>query len=457
MNRISGSFRDPSGQVFLNNGHIVRTINECYKEHWNYVLDSGLLEDAVKNGWIPSFSEIESPEAWKSLEVEAIPFISYPYEWCFSQLKDAALLTLKLQIAALEKGITLKDSSSYNVQFCGSKSVFIDLLSFEIWREGSPWQAYRQFCMHFLAPLVLYSKLGMWCGSLTRLWIDGIPLSYACSMLPWYSRLSPNLMLHLFAHAQMENRHADTRKSADKAKKVSMSKQSLINLAVSLQDAIDAQKLPAYSTQWGDYYDDTNYTSNAAAAKLNTVRVVAEKHQGCRMAVDLGANTGRYSLELAPYFTQVLAADVDPLAVERHYLKLKQDGPYNILPLVLDLSNPSPSLGWACMERDSFQQRCKADFIMALALIHHLTISAGIPFPQVSEFLSSLLIPGGSLLIEFVPKEDSQVQRMLAAREDIFQDYSLVNFLKCFSANFEQQTLYELPDSARVLIYFKKR
>jgi ribosomal protein L11 methylase PrmA len=457
MQRVSGSFRDPSGQVFQEGGRIVRTINECYSEHWSYLLDSGLLNEMLQQRLLPSFSECTARNgAWKCLEVQFIPFISYPYEWCFSQLKDAALLTLKLQLAALEKGVTLKDASAYNVQFVGSRPIFIDLLSFEIWREGTPWQAYRQFCMHFLAPLVLCNRFGHWPLTLSRLWIDGIPLSHACSMLPWYSCLRSSVALHIFAHAQMEKRHADARKSAAIARKVSLSQKTMSNLALSLQSATEAQTLPILSTQWGDYYDDTNYSSAAAASKLKTVKSVAEEHKGGRLAVDIGANTGRYSLAMAPLFEQVLAIDVDPLAVERHYLQLKKEGPGNILPLVIDLSNLSPSLGWACSERDSFISRCRADFITALAVIHHLVIASGIPFQHVSDFLASLLVADGSLLIEFVPKEDSQVQRMLAARDDIFEEYSLEGLLKVFSQQFAQHALYQLPDSQRVLIHFKK-
>lgn len=458
MKRIGGSFRDPSGQVFENNGRILRTVNEYYREHWNHGLSSGLIEEAIKHGWIPSFTECEpSVGAWKCLEVDTIPFISYPYEWCFSQLQDAALLTLKLQVAALEKGMILKDATAYNVQFCGSRSIFIDLLSFEIWREGTPWQAYRQFCMHFLAPLVLCNRLGLWCGDLLRLWIDGIPLSHARSMLPWHARLSPSLALHLFAHAHMEHRHADARKSAAKAKGVRLSQKSLLNLAVSLQNAIESQKLPSQTTPWSDYYSETNYSSKSASAKMEIVERITARYKGGELAVDIGANTGWYSLALAHHFAQVLAVDIDPLAVERQYLNLKKDGPKNILPLVIDLSNPSPALGWACAERDSFQQRCKADFIIALALIHHLVITAGIPFPQISDFLASLLVPTGSLLIEFVPKEDSQVQRLLAAREDVFEEYSLEGFLKAFSSHFSKRTLHALPDSSRVLVCFSKK
>lgn len=457
MKQVGGSFRDPSGRVFEDDGHILRTINDCYRDHWNHCVNSGLLLEVVEKNWLPAFTEcIPPPGDWKCLDVKKIPFISYPYEWCFSQLKDAALLTLELQCAAIEKGMILKDASAYNVQFCGSKPIFIDLLSFEIWQEGAPWQAYRQFCMHFLAPLVLSTHVGLWCNNFSRLWIDGLSLPHTCALLPWHVRLRPGLALHLFAHAYMERRHADARKSASKARTVRLAKSSLHNLIISLQNTIKGAKLPKHKTQWGDYYDDTNYSKSAAAAKLAIVERISAEHNYGRLAVDFGANTGVYSKALAPHFAQVLAVDIDPLAVERHYRSLKKDGPDNILPLVIDLGNPSPSLGWACKERDSFQHRCNADFVMALALIHHLVIAAGIPLQQVAAFFASLLPSGGDLLIEFVPKEDSQVQRLLAAREDIFADYTLEAFRKVFSCAFIEQALFALPDSSRTLVCFRK-
>lgn len=457
MKRIGGSFRDPSGQVFEKDDRILRTINNCYSDHWDHAVNSGLLLKAAKRNQVPAFAECPPPpSAWKCLEVEKIPFISYPYEWCFSQLKDSALLTLELLSDALEKGMILKDASAYNVQFCGSKPVFIDLLSLEIWQQGAPWQAYRQFCMHFLAPLALSSYLGLWCNNLSRLWIDGTPLPYACSLLPFRTRFRPGLALHLFAHAHMEQRHADARISAAKARDVRLSKKSLHNLVISLQNTIASVKLPKHKTQWADYYEDTNYSEEASTAKLAIVERVSAEHKG-RLAVDLGANTGLFSRILAQNFTQVLAVDVDPLAVERHYLSLKMNGLGNIIPLVIDLSNPSPSLGWACEERDSFQQRCNANFVMALALIHHLVIAAGIPLQQVAAFFASLLPSGGNLLIEFVPKEDSQVQRLLAAREDVFPEYTLDTFRKIFSCTFLEEALFALPDSLRTIVCFRKR
>lgn len=466
---LPSSFRDPCGQVFSHAGRICRTVHHSYNLHWEACTDSGFFAAVTASRQMVPFSEVPASGiatdgnggaahgAWKVLEVEKVPCITYPYEWCFSQLQDAALLTLDLQDEALARDCILKDASAYNVQFVGAKPIFIDILSFEKWQDGSPWAAYRQFCRHFLAPLALSAKLGLWCGALSRLWIDGVPLAHACAMLPWLSRCNVGLAIHLFAHARMEARHADARVSAAKVKAVHMSAQALRNLNQSLRACVQGLKAPACPTEWGNYYADTNYTDAAQNHKTALVEQYAKRHSGAgNLAVDMGANTGRFSALLAPYFSTVVAADIDPLAVELHYQHLRSKGPDNIVPMVLDLGNPSPALGWANAERDAFAPRMQADFVTALALIHHLVITAGIPLPMVAAYFATLLAPQGHLCMEFVPKEDSQVQRLLAARPDIFTDYTLDGFLAAFSPCFSLVSQQPIEGSLRTLCVFQR-
>jgi hypothetical protein len=253
MKANPASFRDPAGQVYEAGGVIVRSVNASFFENWQAALHSGLLAESVAKGWLPAFQEapLPVPGGVAGLEVEKIPFISYPYEWCFSQLKDAAKLTLDLHLAALGKDMILKDASAYNVQFVGCTPKFIDLLSFERRREGAPWSAYRQFCMHFLAPLALCRYLGLWAGVQSKLRTDGVPLSQAVAMLPWKARLRPGLALHLVAHAAMEKRHADAREAADKMRRIRMGKKELVHLALALRDQVEGMTLPTRPTQWG--------------------------------------------------------------------------------------------------------------------------------------------------------------------------------------------------------------
>jgi len=460
MKQFDGSFRDPAGYVFADGDEILRTVNPVYEPHWRAAEESGLFRDAVKAGWMTPFAERPPvPGAWKTVSTERVPFISYPYEWCFGQLRDAALLTLDLQDLAIDRGMTLKDASAYNAQFHKGRPVFIDLLSFERREEGEPWTAYRQFCMHFLAPLALTAKVDLRCGVWSKLWVDGIPLALAAKTLPVSARFRPGLLWHLFLHARMEARHGDARRSAAKARAVHVSRTTVKGIVDHLRGTIRGLRLPGAKTEWGDYYSDTNYTSEAADFKLAYVAQTAEALRGGRLAVDLGANTGRYSRALAGHFSLVLAADIDPLAVERHYAALRADpkAPPNVLPLVLDLGNPSPALGWACRERDSFDQRCRADLLTALALIHHLVITAGIPLARVAEYFARLLGPGGTLILEFVPKGDSQIERLLAARKDVFDDYSPEGLRRAFAPYFEDAEPASIPGSMRTLHRFRRK
>ncbi len=187
---LGSSFRDPSGFVFFRDGQLLRQINRSYREHYDMFMSSGLYDGLQKQQAIVRHQEVENStdtQAYKTIAPQQISFISYPYEWCFGQLKDAALLTLEIQKTAMEHGMTLKDASAYNIQFDQGKPILIDTLSFEKYQEGSPWQAYRQFCQHFLAPLALMHYSNMHAGRLSAIWLDGIPLEIASSFFRFRS------------------------------------------------------------------------------------------------------------------------------------------------------------------------------------------------------------------------------------------------------------------------------
>ena len=454
---VAGSFRDPSGAVYLSGGRILRTINHSFADKWRAVENSGFTEEAVRQGLLLPFSEVAPLEgSWKTLQVDRLPFISYPYEWSFGQLKDAALHTLALMALALEYGLILRDASGYNIQFFNGCPVFIDHLSFEPREQNAPWVAYLQFCKHFLAPLTLMRYKSPLCGKMLSLWIDGLPLELASALLPWRTRLSPMLQIHIHTHARMQQQHADARESAEKVKQVKVGEKVVPQLCESLRMTIDNLRLPNMKTEWGDYYEDTNYSGESAEDKACFVRQVASAHPGT-LAVDLGANTGVYSRILAEQYPLVVAADMDYLAVEKMYAALKLEQNRSIMPLVLDLSNPSSALGWAGEERDSFAGRCKADLLCALAVIHHLVLSAGIPLEKVARYFASLIKPGGVLILEFVPLEDSQVQRLMAARENVFTDYTLEGCTVAFRNFFELQELRQVAGSLRTMLALKRK
>jgi len=453
---VGGSFRDPSGRVYLAGENVLRTINEEYSKHWLAMEHGGFLKEAVEQGLLLEFKEVLPLEdSWKCLKIPKLPFISYPYEWSFEQLKDAALHTLLCLRAALKYGLTLKDATAYNIQFYGGKPILIDHLSFEKRETHSPWAAYLQFCKHFLAPLALMSKLDVSCGKLLQLWAGGIPLDLASKMLPYKTKFSPFLHIHIHLHAHMQQKHNDARQAAAKIKTVKIDENSVLKLCESLRAVIEDLKPPRQKTEWGDYYADTNYSPEAAADKVAFISKIVNEFGG-DLAVDLGANTGLFSRLLAGNYRHVVAADIDYQAAGNHYLRLKTENIENITPIIIDLSNPSPALGFGLKERDSFSARCSSDMLAALALLHHLVFSAGIPIVKIAEYFSSLLKENGILILEFVPMEDSQVRRLLASREPALP-YNLDYCLSSCTEYFELLKTHKIEDSLRTLLVWRKK
>ena len=453
------SFRDPSGYVFEENGYIMRAIHECHRRHWDTAVQSGLLDIAQQREYIVAFSEtVTDSTVWKILRTQRIPFISYPYEWSFTQLQAAALLTLDLHMLALNHGMILKDASAFNVQFYNAKPIFIDLLSFEIWKEASPWPAYRQFCQHFLAPLLLMRYVDLRFGMLSKIFINGIDLDFTSKLLPMKTYFSSGIFMHIHLHAKVQKKYADIGLSVEKVRSAKCSKSAMENIVNSLRDIIVNLNLPRIKTEWSDYYIDTNYTdedANVKAAYVEKLCLAAAKRD---IALDVGANTGRYSEILSKFYATVIAADIDPVAVDRHMRQLQErQTKINILPLVLDFVNSTPALGWACQERASFHERVEADCITALAIIHHLYFTSGIPFKNQAEFFSSLLGRSGCLILEFIQKSDAQVQRMIAAREMSLFDYSEEAMRHAFAEYFVEETCIALPDSSRMLYLMRKK
>jgi len=455
--QLGASFRDPSGFLFTDGGTLYRQVNHGYAENYDCLMKSGLYDKLTKAGLLISHQEVgqawaEKETAYKILQPELVPFISYPYEWSFSQYKDAALVTLSIQRRALKAGMSLKDASAYNIQFVHGKPVLIDTLSFEIYQEGQPWVAYKQFCQHFLGPLALMVLMDVRLSQLMRIYIDGVPLDLASQMLPVSTRLNFGLLTHVHVHAGAQKRYADA--EIERAKtRGGMSKQAMVGLIESLQVTIKKLKWKAGGTEWGNYYDITNYSDTAFEHKKEVITDWVEREKP-DMVWDLGANNGEFSRIASEAGIYTVSSDIDPAAVEQNYLRLRREKERNLLPLVLDLTNPSPALGWAYRERDSFGQRGPVDMIFALALVHHLAISNNVPLLQVAEFLSSL---GQWLVIEFVPKSDSQVQKLLKSREDIFDQYTTEGFEQAFEMYYAIREVIPVKESERTLYLLKKR
>ena len=434
------SFKDPDGFIFYKDNQLFRQINSSYKENYNLLIKSGLYDELVKKKYLIPHKEIDSS---KIIKPEPIPFISYPYEWSFSQLKDAALLTLEIMKIALKYNMILKDATSFNIQFLKGKPIFIDTLSFEKYTDGRPWVAYRQFCEQFLGPLALSVYTDIRLNHLLKSYLGSIPLDLAVKLLPLKARLNPSLLMHLFLHAKAQSGKISSKKNSP-----SLSKQALINIIDNLESTICnfSWKLP--ETLWKNYQDNNpSYSFESLRQKEETVTEFLKEIKP-KFVWDLGSNRGEFSRLAAGMNANVVSMDYDPTVVEKNYLSSKEKKETNLLPLWIDLTNPTPALGWENSERSSLLSRPLPDTVLALALIHHLAIANNLPLPMLAEFFAGLC---KNLVIEFIPKEDFQVKELLANREDIFPLYDQENFEEIFSQLFIIKKKKEIPRSKRVL------
>lgn len=452
---LSASFRDPSGFVFFRDGLVFRQVNQVYRENYCQLMDSGLFSNLIDEELLLPHQEIEIPSpkpdtAYKILQHQKLTFISYPYEWCFSALQDAALATLEIQRRSLAHGMSLKDSSAFNIQFYHGHPVLIDTLSFERYEEGKPWTAYRQFCQHFLAPLSLMAFQDIRLAQLFTSNIDGLPLDLTSNLLPWRSRLSPGLLFHIHLHATSQKRYASS--SIDTGRQVNRT--AMMGLIDNLESTVRGLKWQKTTTAWAGYYQaDHNYTPEGLENKR---QLVDQYLQAINPSIvwDLGANTGLFSRVATVRGAYTLSFDNDPGAVELNYRQTKTDHEENLLPLITDIFNPSPAIGWENTERLSLLERANADTIFALALIHHLAIGNNLPFEHIAQFFHRL---GKWLIIEFVPKTDSQVQRLLATRQDIFEEYNADSFVNYFQRYFVIHRIDTIRDSERGLYLMEGR
>jgi hypothetical protein len=454
--KLSASFRDPSGFLFNRQGKLYRQINQAYKEDYEALMSGGLYSALVAKGWLVAHHEVEekpylAESAYKVIQPERLPFISYPYEWSFSQLKTAALRTLAIQKLALEHGMSLKDASAYNIQFADWRPVLIDSLSFERYTEGEPWTAYRQFCQHFLAPLALMTYRDVRLSRLTQAYVDGLPLDLTARLLPARTRLNFGLATHIHLHAASQQRYSDRTVDRSNARG-RMSKTALLGLVESLVSATKKLSWKAAGTEWAEYYEETNYDDRAMQHKSEIVQDFIRRVRS-GLVWDLGANTGRFSRLASQEGIFCVSFDIDPAAVELNYKACRKNKESNLLPLVLDLTNPSPAIGWQNDERQSLMQRGPVDMVLALALIHHLAIANNVPLSQLAEFFASIT---RWLVIEFVPKSDSQVQRLLATRQDIFPNYTVEGFMSAMTEHFKLHERFDIVDSERSLYLFER-
>ena len=455
--RLPGSFRDPAGFVFQRDGTFFRQVNRSYQPTFETLTDSGLCATLVEQGLLIPHETADiglapEPDAAAVIKPDQLGFVSYPFEWSFSQLKASALTTLRVQRLALDRGLSLKDASAYNIQLHNGRPTLIDTLSFEPYEPGLPWVGYRQFCQHFLAPLALMAYRDVRLGTLLQGHLDGLPLDLAAALLPWRSRLRPGLLMHLHLHSRAQARHADSSQVRESLKG-RMSQRRLEALLESLESAVRKLSWNPGDTPWASYGDQSSYSD---AGQSDKERLVAGylAQVGAESVWDLGGNVGIFSRIASAGHVPVVSIDSDPGAIDLNYRQMVDEGERNLFPIVADVTSPSPALGWDNRETRALTERGPAGLVMALALIHHLAISNNTRFERLAAFFASL---GRSLLIEFVPPDDPMVVRLLAMRNHTFPWYTQAEFEVAFSRFFRIERTDSVADSQRRLYLMRSR
>jgi hypothetical protein len=389
------------------------------------------------------------------LRHERIPFVSYPYEWSFSMLQDAALLQLDLLLAALADDLTLKDASPYNVQWRGAGPVFVDVGSFETLREGEPWEGYRQFCALFLYPLLAQAWRGIPFGPLLRGSLEGIPPAEARALLRGRDVLRRGALTHVVLHARLDRRYGKPRGDVRGELRRAGFHKGLIEANVrGLRRLVSRLRWKPVATEWVEYGPTTSYGAADAERKASFVREVAAE-RGRSLVWDLGANDGRFTRIAAEHADYAVALDSDASIVERLYRQLRGEGARTILPLVADLADPPPALGWRGRERRPLWERGRPELVLCLALVHHLALSANVPLAQIVDWLASL---GGELVIEFPTRADPMVETLLARkRQGLHGDYERGVFEGLLRAAFAVERVEELAGGTRVLYHARPR
>ncbi|MBO9203962.1 MULTISPECIES: class I SAM-dependent methyltransferase [Niastella] len=451
--RHPSSFKDPSGFVFESEGMLYRQVNQYYAAQYRQLLDSGLYKQLVDRHQLIAHEEIAEnktglAEWYTTLLPQPISPISYAYEWCFEQLQDAALLTLSVLKTALHHGMILKDGTPYNIQFHKGKPIFIDTLSFDTYDPKQPWIAYRQFCQCFLFPLYLEHYLKTDIQKILSTYIDGIPVDFVAKLLPLKSRLSLGVWLHVYLQ------HTATTSSRANKQTAAFSKKKLLDVISHLVNIItDFPANKSYKTTWSNYYEDTILSKEYLQEKEKIIQQFCQSNNA-RSVLDLGANDGYFSRLFASHGMQVIATDSDSRCISRLYQEIKNNNIGNITPLMLDIANPSPAIGFHNRERAAFHDRIKTDLVAALALVHHLVIGKNISLPVLADYFNDI---APQLIIEFVPKEDEKVQQMLKTRPDTFIDYDVHHFEQYFTRYFSIIEKVPVPGTHRILYYMKRK
>lgn len=457
-----GSFRDPNSRVVFRREKVYRLLGSQAFEDWKALLASQLFKRELELGRIVETRQVDidsvltepDPNWVAALEHERLSFLSYPYEWCFGMLRDAALFQLELLSQALAEELILKDASPFNIQFRDLRPTFIDIGSFQRLAANQTWEAYSQFCQLFLFPLLLQAHKDVPFQPWLAARLDGIPAIEMANLMSWRDLVRPGVFTHVYLQAKLRKRYQSLDSELESSVRTGQFEKQMILVNLQrLSKLIRRLEWSPPSSEWSEYSDDNSYAEDDRELKRSFVREsLGTRRRG--LVWDLGCNTGEYSIVASDHADLVVAFDADHLAIERFYRRLRREGRTSILPVVMNLAQPSPALGWRSRERASLEQRPKPDLALVLALVHHLALSANVPLSEFMAFAASLT---GELIIEFPTREDAMVQRLLARKSEQHPEYSRAAFEQALNRHFRVLRTVDLIGGHRRLYHAARK
>jgi hypothetical protein len=460
----AGSFRDPFSRVFIDDDAIWRGLSAEALADFDALAASTFFTAAVERGDIVATERVADvapvPGEWAAVLRHArIDVLSYPYEWSFEMLRDAARLQLALTRQALAESLITKDASAYNVQFVGSKPVFIDVGSFERLRPGEPWAGYRQFCELYLNPLYVQALRDVPFQPLLRGRLDGIPPGVAAAIIGSAGHFRKGVFTHVRLHARAERKYADADRERDvraELKRAGFGSALIDAQLRNLERAVDRLSWKQQDSTWSGYGDRGHYTDGDLDAKSTFVANAVAADGPPKVVLDLGANDGHFSrIAVDSGAASAIAVDSDHLVVDRLYRQLRERGEQRILPLVVDLADPSPAIGWRTGERMSFAQRMRPDLVLCLAVVHHLALTNNVPLDEIGAFLADF---GAPVVVEFPHRDDVMTTRLLARkRPGLFDAYHVGNWERALEQRFVIDDRQALPSGTRTIYRCRPR
>ena len=450
--RDASSFRDPEGYVFHENGYIKRKLlSQEAKDKMKTLLASSFYQDMQKSGRL-------IPTHWDSdvLIHEKVPVVTYPYEWSFNMLKDAALGQLSLMKEGIEHGFILKDGTGFNSLYHNGNMVFVDLLSIDKYQGGQMWEGYHQYCEHFLFPMMLsgYKNVpfqNWWRGNL-----DGIKTADIYNLLSFKDYFKKGVIKNVVLPYNLGKKITNKNNIKKNFNSATFPKGALLSFINVLMQTTQALNQSKDATTWEDYADNNSYSNEEKTVKMEFIAKHLKTIAPLNQMIDIGANTGDYSVLASEFSNKVISLDFDINCVDKLYLKIKNDSKLStkIIPMIGDVVNFSPNCGWDINERTSQISRVASDCFLALALIHHICISKNVPISHFLEFISKIGTYG---VLEWVDIKDSMAQQLIRNRKDIFADYTWEHFKIEVEKHFQILNISETHSGNRKLCFIKRK